>query len=117
MPQSHMVGKVNNFDTLAGIMGCGTGGLPCSYSGLPDKFKTVWYLVIDTVQRRLGGWRRKLMSKGVRVILTRSVLSSLLIHYMSLLATLVRVAIIELKMRDFLEELWSQSVGQRCSAH
>ena len=46
--------------------------------------KTFWELVLTKVAKRLDGWKRAFLSRGGRLTLIRSVLSSLPIYYLSI---------------------------------
>ena len=50
------------------------GTLPLRYLGLP---------LMEKVESRLGGWRGRLLSRGGRLILVKTVLSALLTYFMS----------------------------------
>ena len=69
-------------------MGCRVGKLPTSYLGLPlsASFKSlrVWDVVEERVRKRLSMWKRLYISKGGRLTLIKSTLSSLLIYFMSI---------------------------------
>lgn len=70
---------------LATILGCNVGSLPFSYLGLPlhsKKFKKVdWTPVINRIDKRIEGWKAKLLSLGGRLTLVNSVLTNLPLHY------------------------------------
>ena len=61
--------------------------LPIRYLGLPltdRRLKTQdWQLVVEKVEKRLGGWRRKLLSRGGRLVLVKAVLSAIPTYFMS----------------------------------
>uniref|UniRef100_A0A2N9HIT7 Reverse transcriptase domain-containing protein n=1 Tax=Fagus sylvatica TaxID=28930 RepID=A0A2N9HIT7_FAGSY len=65
------VGVVSNMEALAGILGCHCASLPMKYLGLPlgAKFKetTIWNPIVEKMERRLAGWKRLYLSKGVGV--------------------------------------------------
>jgi len=56
---------------LAQFFGCRVDFLPSSYLDLPFgasyKCKIMWDLVVEKFQRRLVGWKSKLLSKGGRL--------------------------------------------------
>ncbi|GKB12412.1 hypothetical protein Tco_0846335 [Tanacetum coccineum] len=72
------------------------------YLGLPvgkDMSKVVsWDLVIERFYRRISSWKSKALSTGGRLTLTKSVLSSIPIYYLSLFRA-------PLKIIDLLEKI------------
>jgi len=82
------VGQVDNLQMLAGVLGCSIDYLPSSYLGLPlgakFKDKSIWNPIIDRFERKLSGWKSKHLSKGGRLTLIKSVLSSLPTYFLSL---------------------------------
>ena len=83
------VGRVENLETLALEAGCKVGRLPSSYLGIPlganHKSVAVWYGVEERFRKQLALWKRQFISKGGRITLIRSTLSSMPIYLMSLL--------------------------------
>ena len=81
------IGPVVNVEELASELGCGVGSLPTSYLGLPlganHKALGVWDLVEERFRKRLASWKIQYISKGGRLKLIRSTLSSLPIYYLS----------------------------------
>ena len=75
------VGRVHDIEDLALELSCKVGGLPSYYLGLPlgapFKSAAVWDGVEECFQKRLTMWKRKYISKGGRVTLIRSTLSSM----------------------------------------
>ena len=75
-------------EELALDLGCKIGSLPMSYLGLPlgakHKALGVWDSVEERFRKRLTSWKIQYISKGGRVTLIRSTLSSLPIYYLSL---------------------------------
>lgn len=69
------------------IIGCKRESLPVTYLGMPLSItqpKRADYLpLIEKLERRLQSWHGRLLSRGGRVQLTRSVLSALPIYYMT----------------------------------
>ena len=83
------------------------GRLPTSYLGLPlgahHKSVVVWDGVEERFRKRLAMWKIQFISKGGRITLIRSTLSSMPIYLMSLLR-IPRVVSLRLEkiQRDFL---------------
>jgi hypothetical protein len=101
------VGCVPDLENLAGIMGCKTAQLPMNYLGLPlgakFKSKAIWDPILEKMERKLAGWKRMYLSKGGRLTLIKSTLSSLPTYFLSLFPIPVAVASrIDKIQRDFL---------------
>jgi len=79
--------------SLAHILGCRIGSLPMTYLGMPlgTSFKSlsIWNVVIEKVERRLASSKKLYLSKGGRVTLIHSTLSSIHTYYLSLFPILV----------------------------
>ena len=79
------VGEVNNIDARANILQCRVGKLPMKYLGMPlgTSFKTtvIWNPILE---KKLSGWKRLYLSKGSRLMLLKSTLSSLPTYFLSL---------------------------------
>ena len=108
------VGGVHNLEDLVGLLGCGQSSLPLKYLGLPlgAKFKdlSVWNPILERMERRLAGWKRMYLSKGGKVTLIKSSLSSLPTYFLSLLPLPGKVAKhMEKLQRDF---LWNGIGGE-----
>lgn len=73
---------------LADFLGCSVGEWPLAYLGLPlggnPYAESFWSPVVERVRKRLDGWKRALISKGGRLVLVQSVLSSIPTYYLSL---------------------------------
>ena len=101
------VGRVLNIEGLALELGCKVGGFPSSYLGMPlgAAFNSlaVWNGVEERFRRRLATWKRQYISKGGRLTLIRSTMSSMPIYLMSLfhLPRKVRMRLEKIQ-RDFL---------------
>ena len=101
------VGEVGNIDALANILRCRVGSLPMKYLGMPlgTPYKTasVWNPILERMEKKLSGWKRLYLSKGGRLTLLKSTLSSLPTYYLSLFVIHVVVADrLECIQRNFL---------------
>ena len=90
------VGEVGNIDALANILRCRVGSLPMKYLGMPlgTPYKTasVWNPILERMEKKLSYWKRLYLSKGGRLTLLKSTLSSLPTYYLSLFVIHVVVA-------------------------
>jgi hypothetical protein len=112
------IGEVDDVESLAHILGCRIGSLPMSYLGLPlgalFKSLSIWNGVIEKVERRLASWKKLYLSKGGRVTLIHSTLSSIPTYFLSLFLIPVSVAKkLERLQREF---LWS-GLGDETKFH
>ena len=78
-----------------------------TYLGLPlgAKFKdrAIWNSILERMERRLTSWKRLYLSKGGKITLIKSTLSSLPTYFLSLFPIPVDIAIrIERLQRNFL---------------
>ncbi|RVW42464.1 putative ribonuclease H protein [Vitis vinifera] len=101
------VGEGIPMETLASVLGCKIGSLPTSYLGLPlgapYKSTRVWDAVEERFRKRLSLWKRQYLSKGGRLTLLKSTLSSLPTYFLSLFVIPKKVcARLEKIQRDFL---------------
>ena len=82
------LGRVDNVELLAAELGCGVGFLPTTYLGLPlgapHRAVGIWDSMEERFRKRLSSWKRQYISKGGRLTLIRSSLSSLPIYFLSL---------------------------------
>jgi len=71
----------------ASILNCRTGFIPFMYLGLPiggDALKlSFWKPLVDRILARLSSWNNKFLSFGGRLVLLKSVLSSLPVYFLS----------------------------------
>ena len=109
MSKSKMVpvGVVPNLSTLADIMYCRIGALPLTYLGMllgaSFKSKSIWNSIVEKMECKLAGWKSLYLSKGGRLTLLKSTLSSLPMYYLSLFTIPASVAQrIEKIQRNFL---------------
>ena len=83
-----LVGEVNNLDALANILQCRVDILPMKYLEMPlgTSFKTasIWNPILEKMEKKLSGWKRIYLSKGGRLMLLKSTLSSLPTYFLSL---------------------------------
>ncbi len=82
------VGDATGVEEIAAIWGCKISALPLNYLGLPlgsnYKAKSVWNGILEKTERRLAGWKHTYLSKGGRLTLIKSTLSSLPTYFLSL---------------------------------
>ena len=90
------VGEVGNIDALAAILRCRVGSLPLTYLGMllgtPYKTASMWNPILERMEKKLSGWKHLYLSKGGRLTLVKSTLSSLPTYYLSLFVIPVAVA-------------------------
>ena len=101
------IGEVNNVHALAEILDCRIGTLPMTYLGMPlgasHKSPTIWSPILEKIERILARWKKLYLSKGRRLTLLKSTLSSLPTYYLSLFTIPSHVAKkIEKIQRNFL---------------
>ncbi|RVX18902.1 putative ribonuclease H protein [Vitis vinifera] len=101
------VGEGIPMETLVSVLGCKIRSLPTFYLGLPlgvpYKSTRVWDAVEERFRKRLSLWKRQYLSKGGRLTLLKSTLSSLPTYFLSLFVIPKRVcARLEKIQRDFL---------------
>jgi hypothetical protein len=101
------VGVVDNMPSLASLLCCRIGALPMTYLGMPlgapYKALPIWNSVIEKIERRLASWQIMYLSKGGRLTLLKSTLSSLPTYFLSLFTIPASVAHrIEQLQRNFL---------------
>jgi hypothetical protein len=89
------------------VLGGRITALPMKYLGLPlgarFKSKEIWNPILEKMEKCLAGWKRLYLSKGGRITLIKSTLSSLPTYFLSLFPILTSIAHrIEKIQRDFL---------------
>jgi hypothetical protein len=71
------------------LFGCKTSDFPFRYLGIPLHFRKLtdrdWKVIEERFEKKLSGWKGKLLTVGGRLVLINSVLSSLLMFMMSFL--------------------------------
>uniref|UniRef100_A0A2N9I908 Reverse transcriptase domain-containing protein n=1 Tax=Fagus sylvatica TaxID=28930 RepID=A0A2N9I908_FAGSY len=82
------IGNVPNIQELAAMLECRISALPMNYLGLPlgarYKSKALWDPVLEKMGRKLAGWKKLYLSKGARLTLIKSTVSSLPVYFLSL---------------------------------
>ena len=83
-----LIGDVPNIQELAAMLDCRISALPMNYLGLPlgarYKSKALWDPVLEKMGRKLAGWKKLYLSKGARLTLIKSTISSLPVYFLSL---------------------------------
>jgi hypothetical protein len=109
MHKSEMVpvGEVSDLPRLAALLSCQVGSIPLNYLGMPlgapHKALALWDPILEKVKRHLAGWKKLYLSKGGRLTLLKSTLSSMPTYFMSLFPIPMKVARrIELLQWNFL---------------
>ena len=82
------VGEVNNIVVLANILQSRVGRLPMKYLEMPlgTSFKSaaIWNPILEKMEKSLSGWKCLYLSKGGRLMLIKSTLSSLPTYFLPL---------------------------------
>ena len=69
------------------MLQCRVGSFPFVYMGLPiggnAKCLSFWEPIVDRIKVRLSGWKSKHLSLGGRMVLPKSILSSLSVYAFS----------------------------------
>ena len=77
-------------------MGCCIGSLSMSYLGMllgaNFKSKAIWNSILEKMEHKLAGWKSLYLSRGGRLTLLKSTLSSLPTYYLSLFTIPISVA-------------------------
>ena len=60
--------------------------------GTPYKIASIWNPILKKMEKKLSGWKHLYLSKGGRLTILKSTLSSLPTYYLSLFTILVVVA-------------------------
>ena len=99
--------EVVDMHVLAEILGCRVSSLPMSYLGMPlgasHNSPSIWNPILEKIERKLAEWKKLYLSKGGRLMLLKSTLSSLPTYFLSLFTIPTYVANkIEKLHRDFL---------------
>ena len=90
------VGDVGSIGALANILHCRVGSLPMKYLGMPlgtpYKIASIWNPILEKMEKKLSGWKPLYLSKGGRLTLLKSNLSSLPTYYLFLFTIPVAMA-------------------------
>ena len=82
------IGEMPNETPLADILCCRIGVLPLMYLGMSlgasFKASSVWNPILEKIEKMLAGWIKLYLSKGGRLTLLKSTLSSLPTYFLSL---------------------------------
>ena len=74
------VGEVGNPNALARVLCYKVGSLPMTYLGMPlshYKDSSIWNHILEKMERRFSVWKCLYLSKGGRLTLLNSTISSL----------------------------------------
>ena len=101
------IGEVVDVHVLAKILGCRVGSLSMSYLGMPlgasHNSPSIWNPILEKIWQKLARCKKLYLSKGGRLMLLKSMLSSLPTYFLSLFTIPTHVANkIEKLQRDFL---------------
>lgn len=101
--------EIEQVANLANSIGCSMGNWPIKYLGVPlggNPWRIdFWDLVVTKISKRLDGWKKGYVSKGGRLTLIHSMLSTIPTYFLSLFCIPKDVAIkIEKTMSRFLWE-------------
>ncbi|KAK0601643.1 hypothetical protein LWI29_026061 [Acer saccharum] len=94
------------------VLKCKAASLLILYLGMPlgarSSTKVFWKSVVERIEKCLAPWKRKFLSKGGRLVLIKSVLSTIPIYYMSMFKVPSNAAlVIEKCQRSF---FWGDGV-------
>ena len=78
---------MEDVDKAVVLFGCNVGRFPTSYLhlplGAPHRSIGVWDVIEERFKRKLVAWKKQYLSKGGRLVLIKSTLSSLPIYFTS----------------------------------
>ncbi|KAL4312348.1 hypothetical protein GQ457_01G050470 [Hibiscus cannabinus] len=99
----------------ADLVGCDVGHFPTSYLGLPLGHRrnsaALWDPIVEKFNGRLASWKSATLSFGGRLVLLKSVLSSLPIYFMSIFR--MPVAVYQKLSSIMANFLWGGSLDRR----
>lgn len=79
------MGRLNSF--IARLLSCKQKTFSITYLGIlmkPTQLNRMdWTPLLDSIQRKLEGWRGRMLSLGGRIILLNAILSATPLYYMS----------------------------------
>ena len=82
------IGEVDNAHALAEVLGYRIWSLPMTYLGMSlgasHKSPSIWNPILEKIHKKLAGWKKLYLSKGGRLTLLKSMLSSLPTYFLSL---------------------------------
>ena len=91
---------MNKIVALASILQCRVGKLSMKYLGMPlgtyFKSAVIWNPILEKMEKKLSGWKCLYISKGGRLMLIKSTLSSLPTYFLSLF-TIPKVVVARLE--------------------
>jgi hypothetical protein len=83
-------GKAKEYEvSYSELFGCDIGKYPFRYLGLPMHFRKLnnkdWKMIEERIEKRLSGWKGKMLTVGGKLVLINSLLSSLPMFMLSFL--------------------------------
>ena len=116
------IGEVNDVHALVEILGCRVGALLMTYLGMllgaSHKSPSIWNPILEKIERKLAGWKKLYLSKGGRLTLLKSTLSSLPTYIFYLFSPSLHMW--QTKLRSYKETSYGETlrhiywVGIRC---
>ncbi|XP_026441979.1 uncharacterized protein LOC113341239, partial [Papaver somniferum] len=74
------IGDTKHDEFVEDVLGCTLEDLPFKYLGMPAgaqyRCKKIWDMVVESVEKRLEGWKRRYLSYGGRLVLIKIYLMS-----------------------------------------
>ena len=106
------IGEVNDVHALAEILGCRVDALLMTYLGMPlgasHKSPSIWNPILEKIERKLVRWKKLYLSKGGRLTLLKSTLSSLPTYFFYLFSPSLHMW--QTKLRSCIETSYGETL-------